>query len=128
MPSKVWNRGSATYKENFNGVDYAIPPGEYIEMGERQAKRFLGSFSGKEKRLEVEHDPEEFAMKRDQPIRFKCDVTGKEFRTQEGFDIHKKELENPKSYVDPLSGTTFKTQEELNEHLKGSTATKAKKK
>lgn len=131
MSSKVWNRSNKIHNEEYHGTMYTIPAGSYIEMDESSAKNFVGQyFSGtNQKKLEVVHDPEEFAAKRDQPVQFTSSIGNRSFRTKEGLlnyessieagiDLPEIEVKSKPKFIYQLTGQEFDSQKDLDAFIK----------
>ncbi len=120
MASKVWNNSDQQFVEDYNGEEIVIEPRSYVEMPYSKAHDFRGKYTtgstnkyGQRittKPLTVEDDPEEHAEKRDQPIRFTCEVTGKQFRTEKGYNQHLATLQQePKGETNAKTNTRSRT-------------------
>ena len=74
--SKVWNKGTAEYREMFKGKEIVIPSGQFVLMGSYDAAEFKGKYPGKgvKKIVEVEDLPGE--DKADMKI---CNMCGESF-------------------------------------------------
>lgn len=99
---KVWNDSDHDYFEDFKGREVRIRAHDYVTMTRAEAVTFQGTYTParrdgignnlNEKRIRLEFDLEAEALRKDQPIIKRCDITGKEFRTWQGWEKHQEEL------------------------------------
>jgi hypothetical protein len=99
---KVWNDSENDYREEFKGREIYIRANDYIEMPRAEAVTFQGTYTParrngtgrflNEKRIRLEFDLEADAKRKDQPIKYTCEVTGEQFRTEDGWNKHQAEL------------------------------------
>ena len=92
MLVKVWNDHTIDHVEKLRNDTIVIKAGEYIEMTKANANYFLGRYYPGIKKLRIEIDMEADAVSKDQPIKHRCATTAKEFRTDIGFENHKKAM------------------------------------
>jgi hypothetical protein len=95
---KVWNDSERDYYEEFKNYKIHIPGKSFIELPRSDGVALLGTFSGgrrdeygrfiNEKALRLEFDHEAEAERTDQPLKYKCELTGEMFRTIQGLEKH----------------------------------------
>lgn len=64
MQVKLWNDNVHPYSEKFRGVQYTIPPKEFIMMDEDEAEYFHATFTFPVKDSQNRPDPKHFKMLR----------------------------------------------------------------
>ena len=103
---KVWNDSESDYRENFKGRDIYIRSKDFITLSRAEAVQFQGTYTParkdgvgrllNEKRIRLEFDHEKEAERKDQPIKWTCDITKKQFRTDIAWEKHLEELAKAK--------------------------------
>jgi hypothetical protein len=103
---KVWNDSTRDYQEIFKGNEIYIRSSDYVEMTRADAVSFQGSYSParkdgvgrnlNEKKIRLEFDWEAEAIRKDQPIKYNCEITGESFRTIEAWSKHQQDLASAK--------------------------------
>jgi hypothetical protein len=92
MESRVWNRGTQEYREEYKSKIIVIPAGQFILMDTFMASDFRGKYPGKGvvKMLEIEDVP----SKTKEPEIQVCNLCGLNFITEKQLFEHLK-LHNP---------------------------------
>lgn len=101
MQVKVWNEDHREWVEEFKGNEIRIPPKGHILMTRSEAVQLLKQYSPpikngrgddlRPKILRMEVDPEEFAARTDQPLKYMA-MDGNQFRTTEGLKKYEESI------------------------------------